>query len=375
MSKKYRILETIRQGQIGGGESHLLSLVENLDKSIFEPVVLSFTPGPMIDRLKEMGIQTHVIYTEKPFDMSKWKQVKTFVENENIQLVHAHGTRANSNVYWAAKKLNLPLVYTIHGWSFHDDQNPIVKKIRVMGEKVLTRKSDINISVAASNQATGKQYFKDFESVVINNGINQQKFNPEKVLKNVREELHIPAADPLVVFVARFIHQKQPLVLIKAFAKAAQQLTSLKLLLVGDGDQKEEALQLVKTLGIEQQVVFQQFRQDVPDVLAAGDIYVLPSLWEGLPIALLEAMAMGKAIIATAADGTREVIQHNSNGILLPMENVEENLAAAIVDLANDAAKRKILGDAARATISERFSADKMTREIEKIYLRLLKRS
>jgi glycosyltransferase involved in cell wall biosynthesis len=375
VSKKYRILETIRQGQIGGGESHLLSLVENLDKSIFEPVVLSFTPGPMIDRLKEMGIQTHVIYTEKPFDMSKWKQVKTFVENENIQLVHAHGTRANSNVYWAAKKLNLPLVYTIHGWSFHDDQNPIVKKIRVMGEKVLTRKSDINISVAASNQATGKQYFKDFESVVINNGINQQKFNPEKVLKNVREELHIPAADPLVVFVARFIHQKQPLVLIKAFAKAAQQLTSLKLLLVGDGDQKEEALQLVKTLGIEQQVVFQQFRQDVPDVLAAGDIYVLPSLWEGLPIALLEAMAMGKAIIATAADGTREVIQHNSNGILLPMENVEENLAAAIVDLANDAAKRKILGDAARATISERFSADKMTREIEKIYLRLLKRS
>ncbi|MDI3319876.1 glycosyltransferase family 4 protein [Pinibacter soli] len=374
MTKKYRILETIRQGQIGGGESHLLSLVENLDKSVFEPVVLSFTPGPMIDKLKEMGIQTHVIYTEKPFDMSKWKQVKSFVESENIQLVHAHGTRANSNVYWAAKKLNLPLVYTIHGWSFHDDQNPIVKKIRVLGEKVLTKKSDINISVAASNQATGKQYFKDFESVVINNGINQQKFNPDRALKNVREELHIPATDSLVVFVARFIHQKQPLVLIKAFAKAAQQLPSLKLLLVGDGDQKEEALQLVKTLGIEQQVIFQQFRQDVPEVLAAGDIYVLPSLWEGLPIALLEAMAMGKAIIATAADGTREVIQHNNNGLLLPIENVEDNLAAAIVDLANDPLKRKKLGDAARATISERFSADKMTREIEQIYLTLLKK-
>ncbi|MBV4358283.1 glycosyltransferase family 4 protein [Pinibacter aurantiacus] len=372
MTKKYRILETIRQGQIGGGESHLLSLVENLDKSIFEPVVLSFTPGPMIDRLKEMGIQTHVIYTEKPFDMSKWKQVKTFVESENIQLVHAHGTRANSNVYWAAKKLNLPLVYTIHGWSFHDDQNPIVKKIRVLGEKVLTKKSDINISVAASNQATGKQYFKDFESVVINNGINQQKFNPDRALQDVREELHVPPSDTLVVFVARFIHQKQPLVLIRAFAKALQQKPSLKLLLVGDGDQKDEALQLVKTLGIEQQVIFQQFRQDVPEVLAAGDIYVLPSLWEGLPIALLEAMAMGKAIIATAADGTREVIQHNNNGILLPMENVEDNLAAAIVDLANDPDKRKKLGDAARATISERFSADKMTREIEKIYLKLL---
>lgn len=374
MTKKYRILETIRQGQIGGGESHLLSLVENLDKSIFEPVVLSFTFGPMIDRLKEMNIQTKVIYTEKPFDMSKWKKVKDFIEQENIQLVHAHGTRANSNVYWATKKLNLPLVYTIHGWSFHDDQNPIVKKIRVLGEKVLTKKSDINISVAASNQATGKQYFKDFESVIINNGIDQQKFNPERILKNIREELHISATDVVVVFIARFIHQKQPLVLIRAFAKALQQLPILKLLLVGDGDQKEEALQLVRTLGIEQQVIFQQFRQDVPDLLAAADIYVLPSLWEGLPIALLEAMAMGKAIIATNADGTREVIQNNINGILLLPENVEDKLAAAIIDLANDPAKRKKLGEAAKATIGERFGADKMTRAIEKVYLGLLKK-
>ncbi|WP_315816901.1 glycosyltransferase [Paraflavitalea speifideaquila] len=102
-SPKIRILETIRQGQIGGGESHLLSLVENLDKDRYEPVVLSFTEGPMVDRLKAMGIQTEVIYTEKPFDISKWKRVKAFIEANNIQLVHAHGTRANSNVFWATK--------------------------------------------------------------------------------------------------------------------------------------------------------------------------------------------------------------------------------------------------------------------------------
>ncbi len=157
-SNKIRILETIRQGQIGGGESHLLSLVENLDKDRYEPVVLSFTEGPMVDRLKEMGIQTEVIYTEKPFDFSKWKRVKAFIEANNIQLVHAHGTRANSNVFWATKKLKLPLVYTIHGWSFHDDQNPLIKKVRVMGEQLLTNKSDINISVSASNQQSGKKY-------------------------------------------------------------------------------------------------------------------------------------------------------------------------------------------------------------------------
>jgi glycosyltransferase involved in cell wall biosynthesis len=368
---KIRILETIRQGQIGGGESHLLSLVENLDKTRFEPVVLSFTDGPMVDRLKQMGIQTEVIYTEKPFDISKWKRVQQFIKANNIQLVHAHGTRANSNVFWGTKKLKLPLVYTIHGWSFHDDQQSLIKKIRVMGEQLLTRKSDVNISVSASNQQTGKRYFPSFESVVVNNGIDQLKFDPSRSFKDVRSELGIPKDVTLVLFVARFIHQKQPLKLISAFAKAVKQLPSLRLLMVGDGDQKQQALEMVKQFGITDQVIFAPFRQDVPDVLAAADIFVLPSLWEGLPIGLLEAMAMGKAIIGTQVDGTSEVIQHNVNGLLLPVETLDETLPQTIVQL-TDATLRARLGQQARATISSTYSAATMTRQIEAIYEKLL---
>jgi glycosyltransferase involved in cell wall biosynthesis len=368
---KIRILETIRQGQIGGGESHLLSLVENLDKTRFEPVVLSFTDGPMVDRLKQMGIQTEVIYTEKPFDISKWKRVQQFIKANNIQLVHAHGTRANSNVFWGTKKLKLPLVYTIHGWSFHDDQQSLIKKIRVMGEQLLTRKSDVNISVSASNQQTGKRYFPSFESVVVNNGIDQLKFDPSRSFKDVRSELGIPKDVTLVLFVARFIHQKQPLKLISAFAKAVKQLPSLRLLMVGDGDQKQQALEMVKQSGITDQVIFAPFRQDVPDVLAAADIFVLPSLWEGLPIGLLEAMAMGKAIIGTQVDGTSEVIQHNVNGLLLPVETLDETLPQTIVQL-TDATLRARLGQQARATISSTYSAATMTRQIEAIYEKLL---
>ena len=76
MKKKIKVLECIRQGQIGGGESHLLSLVENLDRDRFEPVVLSFTDGPMVERLRALKVRTHIIYTEKPFDVSKWRKVK-----------------------------------------------------------------------------------------------------------------------------------------------------------------------------------------------------------------------------------------------------------------------------------------------------------
>lgn len=370
---KIRILQTIRQGQIGGGESHLLSLVENLDKTRFEPVVLSFTDGPMVDRLKAMGIQSEVIFTEKPFDIGKWKRVKSFIAANDIKLVHAHGTRANSNVFWATKRLKLPLVYTIHGWSFHDDQNPLIKKVRVMGEQLLTRKSDINISVSASNQQTGKNYFSGFESVVVNNGIDQIKFNPTRSFNDVRTELGIPKDVTLVLFVARFIHQKQPLKLISAFARAVKQLPSLRLLMVGDGDQKAEALEMVKQLGIADQVIFAPFRQDVPDVLAAADIFVLPSLWEGLPIGLLEAMAMGKAIIGTKVDGTSEVIRHDANGLLLPVETLDDTLPQTIIQL-TDPVLRERLGREARATISATYSASTMTRQIEGLYDELLRK-
>lgn len=370
---KIRILQAIRQGQIGGGESHLLSLVENLDKSRFEPVVLSFTEGPMVDRLKLMGIQTEVIFTEKPFDIGKWGKVKKFIEANNIQLVHAHGTRANSNVFWGTKKLGLPLVYTIHGWSFHDDQQSLIKKIRVMGEQLLTKKSDVNISVSASNQQTGKRYFPSFDSVVVNNGIDQMKFDPSRSFRDVRAELGIPKDVTLVLFVARFIHQKQPLKLISAFAKAVKQNPSLRLLMVGSGDQEVQAHDMVKQLGITDQVVFAPFRQDVPDVLAAADIFVLPSLWEGLPIGLLEAMAMGKAIIGTRVDGTSEVIKDNVNGLLLPVEALDDTLPQTILQL-TDASLRARLGEQARATISSTYSAATMTRQIESIYDGLLKK-
>jgi glycosyltransferase involved in cell wall biosynthesis len=373
-NRKIRVLETIRQGQIGGGETHLLDLVENLDKNIFDPVVLSFTDGPMVERLKSMGIPTHIIHTTKPFDITKWGQVKKFIQSQNVELVHAHGTRAHSNVSWAARKLKLPVVYTVHGWSFHDNQSFPLKKLRVMGEKYLTNKASVNISVSQSVHETGKKYFSGYQSVIIPNGINQQKFNPSRSLKDIRSELGIPKDALLILFLARFTVQKQPLTMINAFKKAAAQNKQLCLLMVGDGELKREADALVAQSGLTDRIFMQSFRQDVPDILAAADIYVLPSLWEGLPLGLLEAMAMGKAVIASKADGTREVIEHNSNGIMVNVDNLEEEVSNAVLLLAGDAGLRKQLGEQARATVTSGFSAAGMTRQVEEIYKNLVKR-
>ena len=189
--KKIRVLECIRQGQVGGGESHLLSLSTNLNKDLFEPIVLSFTDGPMIGMLKKKGIQTHIIFTKKPFNLFVWGKVKKLIREEKIDIVHAHGTRANSNVFWAARSLHIPLIYTIHGWSFHNDQKPFVKKFRILGERFLISRTDVNISVSESNKQTGQKYIKSFTSAVVNNGIDQEKFDPAKNFTDIRKELSI----------------------------------------------------------------------------------------------------------------------------------------------------------------------------------------
>jgi glycosyltransferase involved in cell wall biosynthesis len=370
---KIKVLESIRQGQIGGGESHLLSLVENLDREKFEPVVLSFTDGPLIDSLKQMGVESHVIHTERPFHFSKWKSVKNFIEEQQVDIIHAHGTRANSNILWAARSLGIPVIYTVHGWSFHPDQKPWVRNIRIMGEKYLTSKTDLNISVSSSNQQTGKHFIKSFDSVVVNNGIDQKKFDPEKKYKDIRAELGISSDDILILFIARFTAHKQPLALIKAFENAlsSDSISNMHLLMVGDGDQKPQAKELIRKLGLNNKVTLESFRKDVPDVLAAADIFVLPSLWEGLPIGLLEAMAMGKAVIASNVDGTREVIKNNENGLLIETDHLVENLTDALLALSRDKIKRNLFAQKAIETIKEKYNAASMTRQIEKLYTRL----
>jgi glycosyltransferase involved in cell wall biosynthesis len=368
IKSKIRVLECIRQGQIGGGESHLLSLSTNLDKGVFEPIVLSFTDGPMIDILKEKGIQTHIIFTERPFNIFIWKKVKKLIKENEIDIIHAHGTRANSNVFWAAKSLNIPLIYTIHGWSFHDDQKPLVKKFRILSEKFLTSRANLNISVSESNKQSGQKYIRSFSSTVVNNGIDQEKFNPTKSFTSIRQELGIDKNTTLLLFIARFTAHKQPLTLIRAFAAVVKKLPALKLLMVGDGDEKSAALVLAKELSIEKNIIFLPFRQDVPAILNAADIFILPSLWEGLPIGLLEAMSMGKAVIATKVDGTSEIVKHQVNGYLIDVNNLQHNLAEAIILLASDSHLRQKFGTNAIDTVKHHFNAASMTRQIENIY-------
>lgn len=374
-TKKIKVLEAIRQGKVGGGETHILDLVKHINKDRFQPVVLSFTDGQMMTELKNIGIDNFIIPSEKAFDFSKWQKVKALMQDEKIDLVHIHGTRATSNIYWAAKNLNLPVIYTIHGWSFHNDQSPLVKKGRILFEKWITTKTNCNISVSISNQKTGIEKMPNFKSVVIHNGIDLEKFNPSSnERKNVRKELKIADDAMVICLIGRITQQKDPLGLIKAFKNIVESNPKAVLLIVGDGEIKEAAMQLALELKIEKSVVFENFRNDIPDVLYSSDIYCLPSLWEGFPIGLLEAMAMGKPVIATKVDGSVEIIEDGKNGFIIEPQN-KHALIEALNKLINNKELRIQLGEAARQTIINEFDVCKMTKKIEDVYTSVLSKN
>ena len=366
-----KVLEVIRQGKIGGGESHVLDLVKNLDKEFYHPVVLSFTDGPMVSQLKDWGIKVYVIPTETPFDFKVWNQVKRLMISEGISLVHAHGTRANTNVFWPAKQLNIPVIYTVHGWSFNHGLGPVKENIRRFSEKLMVKRSAITINVSNANLKDGLRLLGNYEHTLVNYGIDLTNFKFDGNYADLRKEFGFNDEHVVVGGIMRMTTQKDPVSLIKSFAKASQSDDQLRLLLVGDGELKNEVETEIENQNIADKVKLQPFRKDIPAVLNAIDIYFLPSLWEGLPIGMLEAMSMKKAILASDVDGSKEAIINGRNGILCKSKDIDA-FAQGLLKYSTDPELRRAYGEEAYKTILEHFEVKKMTSNVQTVYDKIL---
>ncbi len=361
-----RVLEVIRQGQIGGGESHLADLIELMDKKSFEPICLSFTSGELIDRLDAMGVRCHVIDSSRGFDLLVQRKVIDLIRKEKVDIIHAHGTRAASNVLLPVMRMGLPFIYTVHGWSFHDDQGWLTYNARRWSEKLICSRADCVICVSEGNALTGKEAFGLKPPMVIKNGVNLNKFSPDIAASLSRRDFGFAPDDFVVGFIARCTKQKAPLDFLSAIKIAHAADSGIKGLFIGEGDMDAEVDQYI----IEHQMsyVFRSpFRTDVPDLLRMIDVFCLPSLWEGLSIGLLEAMAMGKAIIVTPTDGTREVITNEHSGLIVPFSSPAK-ISDNIIRLKADSELRQRCGTNARQLVATRFNAQKVADSVAEVY-------
>lgn len=368
------VLEVIRQGEVGGGESHLMDLVSGFNKKEVNPVVMAFTNGPMVETMEKRGIKCYVIDTKKAFDISIFKKITQIIRKEKIELIHAHGSRAASNMLWSSYKNKIPLVYTVHGWSFHEGQHKSVYGLRALSEKILCAYSKKVICVSRSNFKTGVDTFGlSKKCAVIENGVNLSRFNFAATFCDIRKELHASTKDFIVGFIGRVTYQKAPLDFVQAITKAHSKNKNIKGLIVGEGDLKSEMLAYIKDKKLEDCFYLSNFRSDIPDVLNAINVFCLASHWEGLSIALLEAMAMKKALIVTPTDGTNELIRDHENGLLVPFSNPDA-IADAILEYASSPDLVSIMGDNAYRLVEERFNSQRVSQEVTEIYQRELQK-
>jgi glycosyltransferase involved in cell wall biosynthesis len=368
--KRIRILEAIRQGNVGGGETHVFDLSTRLDKNRFEPIVLSFSDGPMVSNLRQAGIETHVINTKLPFDPRVIAQVKNLIIDRGIDVVHAHGTRAASNLLLPSILANRKMVYTVHGWSFNQAQPSWVYFIRAQAERVITTQTALNICVSESNRQTGATAIARFRATVINNGIDLDKFHPAIDNELLSKELNKKENEVWIGFIARITKQKDPITLLQAFYRAYQKNKHVRLLIVGEGDLQQEVESTIRALNLNMVVTVMPFRKDIPEILKTIDVYCLPSLWEGLPIGVIEAMAMEKPVIATRVDGTREIVT-SETGLLIEPGDVSA-LANGFLQLAEDKNNRQQMGKNGRTLAEQRFGLTTMVNATEEAYLKVI---
>jgi glycosyltransferase involved in cell wall biosynthesis len=191
--------------------------------------------------------------------------------------------------------------------------------------------------------------------------------------EEARERLGLPAGALVIGAVGRLEEQKGHAHLLAAAAAVRRELPELVVLLVGEGRRQEDLQRQVRDLGLESSVRFLGTRRDLPEIFRALDLFVQPSLWEGLPLALLKAMGAGLPVVATRVSGSREAIVDGVNGCLVAPGDPEA-LARAILKLYRQPEARRRLGDAARRTVAERYSLEAMLKRLEELYLDLGRR-
>ena len=368
---KIRILQVLASGAVGGGTTHLLSLVGGLNPERFELHVACSDDGPLLEDLSRFGVRTHRVPMTRKLNPAAIVRLALIILRERIDQVHFHGTRAGLAAAPAAVLTMRPRIYTVHGWSFHPRGSALLEGLARMLERMILASSQQVICVGDSDRSLGLRLgiLDEARSRVIHNGVLTEAFMPRQEERDLaRAELGIPGDCVLVSLFGRLTEQKGQ----KSFLEAAGRLGghSARFMLVGDGEDREMLERFVADRGLGDRVRFMGFRSDVPRLLAASDIVVLPSLWEGLPICLLEAMAAGRPVIATAVDGSVEVVVPGQTGLLVPPEHPQA-LAEAIAFLVEHPQVRERFGARGQERVRQRFSLSEMLRATGAVYLEL----
>jgi glycosyltransferase involved in cell wall biosynthesis len=363
---RLRIAMMLESDGPGGAEMMVLRLSEELRRRghTIIPVGPTHGVGWLGDHFRRLGFAPEVFRLERPIDPGCVRGLMNLFREHRIDAVHSH--EFTMAVYGAAasRLLNLPHVITMHGG---------LKVWKALRRRIALRwamrQADHTVMVSRATQRQFATELGVIESLftVVPNGVPPADGNAARV----RAEFGIEERDCVLLAVGTLERHKGHQVLLEAMARlvSAGLGTPWKLIIAGGrgGDQHRSLLEYIRAQGLGERVNIVLNRNDVADLLVLADIFVMPSLWEGLPMAVLEAMVARKAIVATAIAGIPEAIVDGCEGLLVQPGDVA-TLADALRLLLADPARRAALGDAAATRANRDFTVAVMAKRYEALY-------
>jgi len=358
---------------VGGAEELILNMVTRLPRDRYEPIVCCFEnpPGPIGPEIAAHGIQVIPLGVmpgwRRPF---AWWLIVRQLRQLRPQIVHTFMLPASLYGRSAAVAASVPIIIGTEVNIYEQKQ-----RHHILIERLLTpRSACVVVSAESVKSAYVRQLGIDADAVrVVYNAVNWERLNATKSPDAVREELGIPNDRLVVGVVATLQDKKGHRVLLEAVARTPG-LEAIWLMLVGDGPMRASLEQYAATLGIKDRVTFCGTRRDLGNVLTAMDVFALPSLWEGLPLALLLAMGASRPVVATRIAGIPEAVTDGDTGFLVEPGDAPA-LGTALARVCNDAALRTRMGARARAAVRDRFGADAYSAAVVGIYEEFLARA
>lgn len=363
------VVQVIGNVAVGGAERHLLDLVHGLRQRQTSIRVICPRPGPLVEALAEQGVPIQYLEMVRPrpgdeygLDQAAVEQLVAWFREWQPDVVHSHLYPAHLHASLAAVQAGVSaIVHTAHTLIMRPGDVLLGRLSRAV--TIATSGAVLDLLVGAGLPRTNVE--------LIYNGIGPDHFRLDRrAIDRARAELDL-GEGPVVGTVARLSPEKGVDVLLRALRDVVEVVPSVTAVFVGDGPEAAALRQLVADLGIAKQVRFLGTREDVSVLNHLFDVFVLPSREEACPMALLEAMAAGRAVVATRVGGSPELVEHGVDGLLVPPESPNA-LARAVVNLLADAAAREAFGNAARAKVVARFTRDRMVSATLACYRRLM---
>lgn len=369
-----KIVFLITRADIGGAQGHLFSLLDKMRHSFNSHLVVG-SHGPLVDRVSQIGVPVTVV-PSLVRSISPAKDLRALLELYKIlrairpALVSIHSSKAGFLGRLAARMAKVPaIVFTAHGWAFTEGKPYWQRYVYAQAERLAGALTTKIICVSDYDRCLALKWkIAPSEKIdCIYNGVDAEPYLNAQGM-NVRREFRLGDACVLTT-VGRLAAEKD----FPTLFHAVHCMTDLnvKVLLVGEGPLRRKVENFIARKGLQERVVMTGMRRDIPEILAASDIFVLTSRWEGLPLTVIEAMCAGLPVVASKVGGVPELVQEGVTGHLVQPRDPRE-LCDTLRTLICDARRRDVMGNAGRMRAMERFAGDSMIESTRTAFEQLL---